>query len=187
MAAILGLDTSAVEAVCAEAAPAGVVKAANLNAPGQVVISGEIAAVEKACEIAKQKGAKRAIMLEVAGAFHSPLMAAANEGLAEALDRTEFRDARCPVVSNVDATPTTSAAQIRENLKRQLLGSVRWEESMRRLMSDGAEAFIEVGTGKVLRGLLRSISREARAFGVEDPESLQTTQAALATAAGERT
>jgi len=186
MAAILGLDAAVVEAVCAEAAPAGVVKAANLNAPGQVVISGEVAAVEKACEIAKQKGAKRAIRLEVSGAFHSPLMGAANQGLAEALDRTEFRDARCPVVANVDARPTTSGAEIRENLKRQLLSSVRWEESMRRLMQEGAEAFVEVGTGKVLRGLLRSIDREARAFGVEDPESLQATQTALAAAAGER-
>ncbi len=184
MAAILGLDTAAVESACEEAADAGVVRAANLNAPGQVVISGEVAAVERACEIAKTKGAKRAIRLEVSGAFHSPLMAPAASGLAEALRATEIRDARCPIVCNVDARPVSSAAEIRDALERQLLGSVRWEPSVRALLAAGAEGFVELGTGKVLRGLLRTIHKDAASWNVEDPESLQLTLQALGAAAG---
>ncbi len=182
MAAILGLAPDQVEAACAEAASAGIVRAANLNAPGQVVISGEIPAVELACERAKAKGAKRAIRLEVSGAFHSPLMASAAAGLAEALDAVTLRDARCPVVTNVAARPVTAASEIRESLKAQLLGAVRWEDSMRRMRTDGAEGFVELGSGKVLRGLLRSIDPSAPSWNVEDPESLQTTLAALGAA-----
>src|SRR6266513_292418 len=124
MAAILGLDKTEVEAVCAEAAPAGVVVAANDNAPGQVVISGEVPAVERACEIARERGARRAIRLEVSGAFHSPLMASASRELEEALDRARIGDASCPVIANVSAEPLRSASEIRDALKRQLLGAV---------------------------------------------------------------
>jgi [acyl-carrier-protein] S-malonyltransferase len=184
MAAVLGLAREDVEAACAESAGAGIVRAANLNAPGQVVISGEPAAVDAACEAAKAKGAKRAIRLEVSGAFHSPLMASAAAGLAEALDGIEIRDAACPVVSNAWAKPVRSAADIRGALKDQLLASVRWEESMRLLLESGAEGFVELGTGKVLRGLLRTIHKEAASWNVEDPESLQATVAALGSAAG---
>lgn len=181
MAAILGLAAEDATAACAEAeaGSAGVVRAANLNAPGQVVISGEVAAVERACEIAKAKGAKRAIRLEVSGAFHSPLMASAHEGLRAALAATEIRDARCPVVSNVHARPVQRAGEIREALEAQLLASVRWEESMRWLLEAGAAGFVELGTGKVLRGLLRTLSKDAASWNVEDPESLQATLAAL--------
>jgi len=179
MAAILGMEVDAVTAACADAAEAGVVVAANLNAPGQVVISGEVAAVERACEIAKERGAKRAIRLVVSGAFHSPLMGSAADGLREALAGVTLRDAACPVVCNVDAKPVRRADEIRDALERQLLGAVRWEESMRRLIAEGAEGFVEAGTGKVLRGLLRTIDRGAQSWNVEDPDSLRETLAAL--------
>jgi [acyl-carrier-protein] S-malonyltransferase len=181
MAAILGLDAAQVEAVCAEASSAGVVRPANLNAPGQVAISGEIAAVEKACEVARTRGAKRAMRLEVAGAFHSPLMESAASGLAAKLAEVRFRDARCPVVMNATARPTSRAEEIRAGLERQLLGAVRWEESMRVLLGVGAEGFIEIGSGKVLRGLLRQVG-DAPSWNVEDPESLEATLAASSVA-----
>ena len=180
MAAVLGLPAPEVEAACAEAASAGVVRAANLNAPGQVVISGEPAAVDAACERAKARGAKRAIRLEVSGAFHSPLMAPAAEGLAEALARVDIRDARCPIVSNAWARPVQRADEIRRALEEQLLASVRWEEGMRWLREQGVEGFVELGTGKVLRGLLRTIDSAATSWNVEDPDSLAATRAALA-------
>lgn len=179
MAAILGLDADAVRDACTEATAAGVVVAANLNAPGQVVISGEVDAIERACEIARARGAKRAIRLVVSGAFHSPLMGAAAEGLRAALSVVELGDATCPVVCNVDARPVQRAAGIRDALERQLLGAVRWEESMRLLLEQGVEGFVEAGTGKVLRGLLRTIDRDARGWNVEDPASLGETLAAL--------
>jgi [acyl-carrier-protein] S-malonyltransferase len=179
MAAILGMERLQVDEVCAAAADAGVVVAANLNAPGQVVISGEIPAVERACEIAKTRGAKRAIRLVVSGAFHSPLMASAADGLREALAGVEIRDAACPVICNVDARPVCAGAEIRDALERQLLGAVRWEESMRLLLAEGLDGCVEAGTGKVLRGLLRTIERDAPSWNVEDPESLHATLAAL--------
>jgi [acyl-carrier-protein] S-malonyltransferase len=182
MAAILGLSTEEVAAACAEAAEVGVVQPANLNAPGQVVISGEVPAVERAGERAKARGAKRVIRLEVSGAFHSPLMASAAQGLGETLRATPFRDARCPVIANVSAAPVRRADEVRDALERQLLGAVRWEDSMRRLLADGATGFVEVGTGRVLRGLLRSIDKDAPSWNVEDPASLQATHAALSAA-----
>jgi [acyl-carrier-protein] S-malonyltransferase len=186
MAAILGLATADVEAACAEARDAGIVVAANLNAPGQVVISGEAAAVGRACEIAKTRGAKRAIMLEVSGAFHSPLMAPASEGLAAALDAVEIRDAECPIVCNAEARPVRRADEIRAALKAQLLAPVRWEASMSHLLAAGAEGFVERGTGKVLRGLLRTVRKDAPSWNVEDPASLQSTLEALNAPAGGR-
>ena len=180
MAAILGLSAEVVEAACAEAASAGVVRAANLNAPGQVVISGEPAAVDAACERAKAKGAKRAIRLEVSGAFHSPLMQPAADGLSQALASVTIRDARCPVISNAWAKPVQKAAEVRGGLEAQLLASVRWEDSMRFLLAQGVEGFVELGTGKVLRGLLRTLDASVPSWNVEDPESLQATRAALA-------
>jgi len=179
MAAILGLDAAEVEAACAAAADAGVVRAANYNAPGQVVVSGEIPAVEKACELAKARGAKRAIRLDVSGAFHSPLMESAAAGLAEAIDRTPFREPRCPVIANVSAAPVSTAAEIQDALRRQLLGAVRWEQSMRWLVDQRPDACIEVGTGRVLRGLLKTVAPEARALGADDPDSVAATLAAL--------
>jgi [acyl-carrier-protein] S-malonyltransferase len=179
MAAILGLAREKVEAVCDEAAAAGIVRPANFNAPGQVAISGEIAAVEKACDLARAAGAKRAIRLEVGGAFHSPLMASAASGLAERLDAVPFKDARHPVVLNVSAKPTIRGDEIREGLKSQLLGAVCWEDSMRFLLAQGAQGFVEIGSGKVLRGLLRTLDGAAASWNVEDPESLEVTLNAL--------
>jgi len=175
MAAILGLGSAQVEALCAEASAAGIVVAANLNAPGQVVISGDLAGIDKACEIAKTHGARRAIRLEVSGAFHSPLMESAAQGLGSSLDATEFRDPQCPVIVNVAAAPIERGSELREALKRQLTGTVRWEDSMRWLLGKAPAAFVEVGTGKVLRGLLRTIDPQARALGVDDPDSLAAT------------
>lgn len=180
MAAILGLTAADVEALCEEAADAGVVRAANLNAPGQVVISGEPAAVERASELAKARGAKRAIRLEVSGAFHSPLMSSAADGLRAALASITIRDARCPIVSNASARPVQRADEIRAALEAQLLASVRWEESMRWLLGSGIEGCLELGTGKVLRGLLRTIDKDAPSWNVDDPESLSVTLSALA-------
>ncbi len=181
MAAILGLEGGLVEAACAgvRAAGHGTVVAANFNSPGQVVISGEVAAVEAAMVACRERGAKRALRLPVSGAFHSPLMGPATEGLREALARVEVRDANLPVIANVDARPVTSAADIRDRLGRQLLGAVRWEESMRTLGAQGVTAFVELGTGRVLRGLLRQIAPEAKSANVEDPASLEETLAAI--------
>lgn len=179
MAAILGMTPEAVEDVCAAAAGSGVVVPANLNAPGQVVISGEVPAVEAACGVARERGAKRAIRLDVSGAFHSPLMAGAAKGLTERLAGVTIRDARCPVVCNVWARPVRKADEIRAALEAQLLGAVRWEDSMRALLRDGAQGFVEIGSGRVLRGLLRSIDKGAASWNVEDPDSLRDTLAAL--------
>lgn len=175
MAALLGVEREAAERLCRSVADTGVVVPANLNAPGQVVLSGERAAVEAAAAAATGFGAKKVVLLEVSGAFHSPLMESAAAGLAAALDETGIRDGRCPVVANVSAAPVRKADEIREALKRQVLGAVRWEESMRRLLAEGVDRFVEVGTGKVLRGLLRSVDRAAASWNVEDPASLAAT------------
>jgi [acyl-carrier-protein] S-malonyltransferase len=179
MAAILGLDAALVEEACRESNAAGPVVAANFNSPGQVVISGAPEAVEAAMARCKDKGAKRAIRLPVAGAFHSPLMGPATTGLVDALSTVAIADAQVPVIANVDAQPTTKAADIRARLGSQLLGAVRWEESMRRLLADGANGFVELGTGKVLRGLLKSIAPEAKSANVDDPASLDDTLASF--------
>jgi len=188
MAAVLGLDAEAIAAACADARDAGTVVPANFNAPGQVVISGDVPAVERAGQLCQERGARRVIRLDVSGAFHSPLMANASRGLQERLDATRFSDARCPVVANVSAEPLSAGADVRRGLNEQLLGAVRWEASMRRLVDLGAEGFVEVGAGKVLRGLLRSIDKGAASWNVEDPESLAATLTGLgaATSAGER-
>jgi [acyl-carrier-protein] S-malonyltransferase len=182
MAAILGLSAEQVEAACAAAAPAGTVVAANFNAPGQVVISGEVAAIERASALALEAGAKRAIPLEVSGAFHSPLMSGASEGLSSALEQVAIRDARCPVIANFSARPVQKASEIRAALKAQLLSPVRWDQSMAQLAALGAEGFIEVGTGRVLRGLLKGVAPDAPRYGVEDPASLTATLSALGAA-----
>lgn len=181
MAAILGLDGALVEAACAEASAEGkgAVVAANFNSPGQVVISGAVDAVEIAMALCKEKGAKRALRLPVAGAFHSPLMGPATEGLVDALAQVPVRDAAIPVIANVDAQPVTRAADITDRLGRQLLGAVRWEESMRALVGLGVTGFIELGSGRVLRGLLKSITPESRSANVDDPASLEETLAAF--------
>ena len=181
MAAILGLAGDLVAHACSEvsAEGKGTVVAANFNSPGQVVISGAPDAVEAAMARCKEKGAKRAIRLPVAGAFHSPLMGPATEGLVAALNDVAILDAKIPVIANVDARPTTAAEDVRAKLGKQLLGAVRWEESMRALVSERVEGFVELGTGKVLRGLLKSIAPEVKSANVDDPASLEDTLTAF--------
>ena len=185
MSAVLGLSQGEVAAACAEVASVGIVVPANLNAPGQVVISGELRAVERAGEACKARGAKRVIPLVVSGAFHSPLMASASRGLNAQLEATAFADARCPIVANVSAAPGRTGSQVRGALEAQLLGAVRWEDSMRTLLAAGAQGFVELGAGNVLRGLLRSVQKDAPSWNVEDPDSLQATLSGLSAVAAE--
>ena len=155
MAAIMKLDAEKIEEICAGCE--GVVVAANYNSPVQTVISGEAAAVEQACEKLKEAGARRAIILSVGGAFHSPLMEPARAELAEGIEQTIFRTPVCPVYQNVTAAPTTDPESIKANLLSQLTSPVRWTQSVLKMIDDGASHFIEIGPGKVLRGLVGSI------------------------------
>ncbi len=163
MAAVLGLEDAVVEEVCASID--GVVVAANYNCPGQLVISGEIEAVEKACEVLKEKGAKRALLLPVGGAFHSPMMEPAREELAAAIEETTFNEPMCPVYQNVVAKAVTNPAEIKENLIAQLTAPVRWTQCVQAMIADGGTEFVEVGPGKVLQGLMRKIDRSVAASG----------------------
>jgi [acyl-carrier-protein] S-malonyltransferase len=160
MAAILGLDDEKVEEVCASITEEIVVPA-NYNCPGQLVISGSMKGIELACEAMKAAGAKRALPLQVGGAFHSPLMEPAREELAAAIAATHFATPICPVVQNYTAAPESDPAKIRENLIAQLTAPVRWTQSVRRMAADGATQFVEAGPGKVLQGLVKKIAPEA--------------------------
>ncbi|MBL7713807.1 MAG: ACP S-malonyltransferase [Chitinophagaceae bacterium] len=157
MAAVLGLDDATVEKVCSEIT-GEVVVAANYNCPGQLVISGSIAGIQDACEKMKAAGAKRALVLQVGGAFHSPLMAPAQEELQAAIESTNFSNALCPVYQNVDAKPYTAAADIKQNLIKQLTAPVRWTQTVQNMVADGATQFTEVGPGTVLTGLVKKIA-----------------------------
>lgn len=163
MAAVLGLDDHVVEDTCAEID--GVVVAANYNCPGQLVISGEIEAVEKACEVLTEKGARRALVLPVGGAFHSPLMEPAREELAAAIEATTFSEPICPVYQNVVAKAVTDPDEIKANLIAQLTAPVKWTQCVQAMIADGGTEFIEVGPGKVLQGLMRKIDRSVAASG----------------------
>jgi len=157
MAAVLGLDDATVEKVCSEITNE-VVVAANYNCPGQLVISGSMAGIQEACEKMKAAGAKRALVLQVGGAFHSPLMAPAQDELQAAIESTNFSDAICPVYQNVDAKPYTLAADIKQNLIKQLTAPVRWTQTVQNMVADGATQFTEVGPGTVLTGLVKKIA-----------------------------
>ena len=159
MAAVLGLADNIVEEVCASID--GIVVAANYNCPGQLVISGETSAVEKACEAMKAAGAKRALILPVGGAFHSPMMEPAREELAAAIEATTFSAPICPVYQNVTANAVSDANEIKKNLIIQLTAPVKWTQSVQQMISDGATLFTEVGPGKVLAGLINKIDKEA--------------------------
>jgi [acyl-carrier-protein] S-malonyltransferase len=173
MAAILGLDAETVAAACAEAAQGEVVSPANLNAPGQVVIAGTTAAVERAGAAAKARGAKRVIPLAVSAPFHCALMAPAEARLAPELRALAVQAPRRPVVANVDAEPKRDGASAIEALVRQVSGAVRWEAVVRRLASEGVRTYVEVGPGTVLAGLVRKIDRDARVASLEDPAGLE--------------
>ena len=163
MAAVLGLDDQIVEEVCD--AVDGVVVAANYNCPGQLVISGEVSAIETTCELLKEKGARRALVLPVGGAFHSPMMEPAREELAAAIKATKFNEPTCRVYQNVPAKAITTALEIKENLIKQLTAPVKWTQSIQSMIADGGTQFIEVGPGKVLQGLMRKIDRSVEASG----------------------
>ena len=164
MAAVLGLEDAIVEKVCTETS--GVVVAANYNCPGQLVISGEVAAVNAACEKLKEEGAKRALVLPVGGAFHSPLMEPAREELAEAIENTNFNSPKCPVYQNVDAKGYSDVESIKKNLVLQLTSPVRWTQCVQHMIADGATSFTECGPGKVLQGLVKKVDREMTVSGI---------------------
>jgi [acyl-carrier-protein] S-malonyltransferase len=184
MAAILGLEGAALEGICREAAQGEVVSPANLNSPGQVVIAGSAAAVARAVELAKGRGAKRALLLNVSAPFHCALMKPAQERLSVDLDAVQVADAQMPLVNNVDAQVVNTAAAVRDGLKRQVTAPVRWQESIHRLRAEGVELFVEVGPGKVLTGLLRQIDRVAECLRAEDAATLNEVAARLASPPG---
>ncbi len=165
MAAVLGLEDSIVEAVCAEVD--GIVVAANYNCPGQLVISGSVEAVETACERLKERGAKRAMILPVGGAFHSPLMEPARKELAAAIENTTFNRPICPVYQNVTTFAVTDPEEIKKNLIFQLTAPVKWTQSVQNMIADGATHFTEVGPGKVLQGLVKKIDRNPEVSSAE--------------------
>lgn len=165
MAAVLGLEDEVVEKVCEEIN--GIVVAANYNCPGQLVISGEIEAINEACEKLKEAGARRALVLPVGGAFHSPLMEPAREELAAAIEKTTFKEPKCPIYQNVSTTAVTDAETIKKNLILQLTAPVKWTQSVQHMIADGATLFTEVGPGKVLQGLVKKIERSAETASAE--------------------
>jgi [acyl-carrier-protein] S-malonyltransferase len=175
MAAIMGLSPAVVADACKRAAEGEIVSAANLNSPEQTVISGHAGAVKRAVEMASQAGAKRAVILPVSAPFHSALMMPVQERLEKDLRATSFAGLQVPLVTNVDADTIATGDEAREALIRQVTMPVRWEESVRLLMEEGATTFVEVGPGKVLTGLLRQIERSVTALNVEDEKSLKTT------------
>ncbi len=168
MAAIVGLADDVVEAVCAEIDD--VVVPANYNCPGQLVISGSVEGIDKACELLTEKGAKRAIKLVVGGAFHSPFMEPAREELAAAIEATAFNTPTCPVYQNVNAEPVSDPAVIKQNLIAQLTAPVKWTQIVENMIADGATSFTEVGPGKVLQGLVKKVDRKMETIGVNSYE-----------------
>lgn len=182
MAAVLGLDADAARAVCAAAKEEtkSIVAVANYNCPGQIVISGEAAGVERASVLAKERGAKRVLPLPVSGAFHSPLMVIAGDALYPTLREAVFQQAKFPVVVNVAAEYNKSGADVAPFLTMQVSGSVRWEESMRLLLSDGVDTFLEFGSGNVLAGLMKRIEPSAKVVSIQDSGSLEEAFTLLA-------
>jgi [acyl-carrier-protein] S-malonyltransferase len=185
MAAILMLPADEVRKVCEEAAHGQVCQAANLNSPSQTVISGNKAAVERAADLAKKRGAKRAVMLPVSAPFHCALMQPAQDRLGADLQALNFRNPEIPVLCNVDVELVTTANTARHTLTRQVTGTVQWNPSMRKLIVLGVRTFVEVGPGAVLSGLMRQIDKSQTCFNVEDEESLQKVMNGLLTNAGQ--
>jgi [acyl-carrier-protein] S-malonyltransferase len=179
VAALLGLSADVVRDVCREAASAGVVQAANFNSPGQVVIAGEKGAVERAIEIAKTKGCKKAVPLPVSVPVHTPLMQKAADRLAKDLAAIGWSDLRMPLINNAEAKPLTKAAEIQASLVRQLPSSVLWEDSVKAMAAMGVKIFVEIGPGTVLTGLIRRIVPDAVTMNVNDPKSLDATLKAI--------
>jgi [acyl-carrier-protein] S-malonyltransferase len=180
MAAILGADLQTVMEACDEAAQGEVCSPANINSPAQIVIAGDTAAIDRAIPILKERGAKRAIKLNVSAPFHCALMKPAQDRLAADLERMSFQDLTVPLVTNVDAKPVNRGDQARESLVRQVSQPVRWLESVEFLINQGVQTFVEIGPGKVLSGLVRQIDRQVRCVNVEDAASLDSAREALA-------
>ena len=180
MAAILGSDLETVNAACAEAAQGQVCSAANINSPGQIVIAGDVAAIDRAIEVLKASGAKRAVKLNVSAPFHCALMMPAQDRLAADLNEMQFDDLATPLVTNVDAKSIKTGNEARDSLIRQVSRTVRWLESVEFLSNHGVQTFIEIGPGKVLSGLARQINRDLRLSNVEDEASLRGAREALA-------
>lgn len=175
MAAILGADLTTIEQACADAANGQVCSPANINSPSQVVIAGDADAVDRACELLKERGAKRAVKLNVSAPFHCALMMPAQERLAEDLGELKYGDPICPIVHNIDAAVNNNAGLVCEKLTRQVSSPVRWMQSIQEMVKGGAATMIEVGAGKVLSGLVRQIDRDVRCLNVENSESLRNT------------
>ncbi|RCX20023.1 [acyl-carrier-protein] S-malonyltransferase [Anaerobacterium chartisolvens] len=173
MAAVLGLDSETVKECCKMASSAGVAEPANFNCPGQVVVAGEVKAIEKVVELCKEKGAKRSMLLPVSAPFHCSLLKPAGEKLSAELDGIQLAPMKLPVVTNVTAEYITDYAQVKELLIKQVSTSVLWEECVRTMLADGVDTFVEIGPGKVLSGFIKKISKDVRVLNVEDIESLE--------------
>ena len=179
MAAVMGLDLEQVRQACKESEGADVVSAANMNSPDQTVIAGHARAVGRAADACRRRGAKRVVMLPVSAPFHCSLMEPARARLERDIGRVDLREAQIPIITNFGAQPVRSAAELREALVRQVTSPVQWVESVRRLVSEGVDTFVEVGPGRVLSGLVRRIDRTVRVANVEDPDSLAQTLSLL--------
>ena len=179
MAAVIGLELSVAQAVCERAAEGQVCSPANLNCPGQIVIAGNREAVERAVPLAKEAGAKRAILLQVSAPFHCALMKPAEVRLAGDLEQLSFSDLKYPLVTNVDAALIHTGVEARDGLKRQVSRPVRWQESVQRLIAEGVGRFVEVGPGKVLIGLIRSVDKSVTMLNAEDEKSLENVLSGL--------
>lgn len=179
MAAILGLDANQVREACNAASELGVCTGANFNCPGQIVVSGEVCAVDKCCELALEMGARKAVKLDVSAPFHCALLNGAGEKLAKEMENVTVEDMKIPVITNVTADYIKDKSEIKELLKRQVSSSVLWEDSIRKMIADGVDTFIEIGPGKALCGFLRKIDRTVKCCNVEDIASLEKTLAAL--------
>lgn len=175
MAAILALTAEQVRECCKEASKIGVCTGANFNCPGQIVVSGEVAAVEKCCELAKEMGAKRAMKLPVSAPFHCEMLIGAGEKLAKELENVEVSDMQIPVITNVTADYVASKDDIKPLLIKQVSNSVLWEDTIRRMLSDGVDTFVEVGPGKALSGFIKKITKDVAVYNVEDMASLNKT------------
>ena len=175
MAAILGLNADEVREAAKKASEFGVCSGANFNCPGQIVVSGQKEAVEKCCEFAKEMGAKRAVMLDVSAPFHCSLLTGAGEKLAKELESVEVHDMNVPIITNVNAEYIGDKSEIKDLLIKQVSNSVLWENSIRRMIADGVDTFIEIGPGKALSGFMKKIDKEMRVFNVDDIASLEKT------------
>lgn len=173
MAALLNLSRQDVEKICKHASARGIVQAANFNSPGQIVISGEVEAVHYAMEVAKNMGARKAVELQVSGAFHSPLMSSAKDGLEAAVDAATFNKASVPVYSNCTGKPHSEPDELKANIIAQLENPVLWEDSVQNMISDGCDSFMELGPGRVLQGLIRRINRDTDVSGIQSEEGLK--------------